>query len=126
MFKNYLMVTIRNLLRHKAYALINLLGLATGMACCVIILLFIQHEFSYNRHHEKADRIYKILRKKQGVSGTFYATTTRAPLAAGMESEIPEIERGARLLIRPMWLRHKDKSFIRPVSVDHETPFARE
>ena len=69
MWRNYLNIAIRNLLRHKVYSLINILGLAIGMACCVLILLFIQHEWSYNRHHEKSARIYKVMRQKQHPNG---------------------------------------------------------
>ena len=123
MFKNYLTVAIRNLLRYKAYTLINLSGLAIGMACCVIILLFIQHEYSYNTHHKDSDRIYKVLRKKQGINNAFYTTTTRGPLAAEMTKDIPEVEQGARLLIRPMWLHHKDKTFMHSVCISDPNIF---
>ena len=58
MFRNYLTIAIRNLLRHRVYSAINILGLAVGMACCFLILLFVQDELSYDRFHEKADRIY--------------------------------------------------------------------
>jgi len=61
MFKNYLTVAIRNLLQHKAYTLINVVGLAIGLTCGTLILLYLQHEFSYSRHHSNADRIHKVL-----------------------------------------------------------------
>ena len=63
MFRNYLIVAFRNLIRHKVYSFINILGLATGMACVILIMLFIQHELSYDRNHENADRIYRVLRE---------------------------------------------------------------
>ena len=55
MFKNHLTVALRNLLRHKIYSLINISGLAVGMVCCILILLYVQDEFSHDRHHENAD-----------------------------------------------------------------------
>ena len=64
MFSNYLTIALRNLLRHKLYALINLSGLAIGLACCVIALAIIHHEYSYDRFHPRADRIYRILRER--------------------------------------------------------------
>ena len=69
MFRNYLLIAIRNLLKHKAYSSINVLGLAVGMACCALILLFVEDELSYERHHEKADRIYRVLREVNGSVG---------------------------------------------------------
>lgn len=115
MFKNYFTIAMRNLMRHKVYTFINLSGLATGMTCCILILLYIQYEFSFDRHHEKADRIYKVLHKKQGVEKTFYATGAMSPLAATLKKEIPEVEHATRLLIRSMWLRQEGKSFKRMV-----------
>lgn len=60
MLKNYLKITLRNLLRHKGYSVINILGLTIGIACCLLILLYIYDELSYDSFHENADRIYRI------------------------------------------------------------------
>ena len=60
MFRNYFKVAFRNLLKRKGFSLINILGLATGMAVCLLIILFIQSELSYDKHHEKADNIYRV------------------------------------------------------------------
>ena len=60
MFRNYLKVAVRNLLRHKIYAFINVLGLAVGIAASVLIFLYVKDETSYDRFHAKSDRIYRI------------------------------------------------------------------
>ncbi|MCI0616099.1 ABC transporter permease, partial [bacterium] len=60
MLKNYLKIALRNLLRHKAYSFINLTGFAVGMACCIVVLLFVQDEVQYDTYHERGDRIYRI------------------------------------------------------------------
>lgn len=60
MLTNYLKTTLRNLWRRKGYTAINVLGLSLGLACCIVIGLFIQDELSYDRHHENADRIYRV------------------------------------------------------------------
>lgn len=60
MFKNYFNIAVRNLIRQKGYSLINALGLSLGVTCFILILLFIQDELSYDRHHEKAGRIYRL------------------------------------------------------------------
>lgn len=60
MFRNYLLVTFRTIIRNKGYTLINIVGLATGMASALLILLFIRDELSYDSFHEKADRICRV------------------------------------------------------------------
>ena len=60
MLKNYLKIAFRNLIRHKTFSLINISGLAIGMACCLLITIFVQDELSYDRFHENANRIYRI------------------------------------------------------------------
>ena len=56
MLKSYLIVAVRNLLRHKLYSLINLAGLSVGLTGALLVLLYVQRELSYDRHHEKATR----------------------------------------------------------------------
>ena len=64
MLKNYIKIAFRNLIKRKAFSLINISGLAIGMACCLLITVFVQDELSYDRFHEKADRIYRIASKE--------------------------------------------------------------
>ena len=60
MFKNYLITALRNIIRQKGYALINIAGLAIGMVSCLLILLYIQEELSYDRFHENGKDIYRL------------------------------------------------------------------
>ena len=60
MFENYLKIAVRNLRKYKSYSFINILGLAAGMACCILILLFVQHELRFDRFHENAANIYRL------------------------------------------------------------------
>ncbi|MDH5704772.1 MAG: ABC transporter permease, partial [Candidatus Aminicenantes bacterium] len=60
MIKNYIKTAFRNLIKHKAFSLINISGLAIGMACCLLIIIFVQDELSYDKFHAKADRIYRM------------------------------------------------------------------
>ncbi len=60
MFRNYLATALRHLLRYKGYSAINVLGLAVGLASCVLILLYVQDELSYDQYHENKDRIYRL------------------------------------------------------------------
>ena len=61
MLFNYLKVALRNISKQKFYSFINILGLAIGLAICLLIMLFIKDETSYDQHHSKADRIYRTL-----------------------------------------------------------------
>ena len=60
MLRNYLIIAWRNLLRHKLYSLINILGLAVGMACSLLILQYVRYELTYDHQHLKSDRIYRV------------------------------------------------------------------
>jgi putative ABC transport system permease protein len=59
MFRNYLKVALRYLLKHKGYTFINVLGLAVGIAACLLILLFVRSEWSFDQMHSKRDRLYR-------------------------------------------------------------------
>ena len=61
MFKNYLKIAFRNLWRNKTFSAINILGLAIGLATCLVITLFVVHELSHDRYHEKADRLVRVV-----------------------------------------------------------------
>ncbi len=61
MFRNYFKIAFRNIKRHKLYSLINISGLAVGLACTILILLYIQYEFSYDKYHKNAKNIYRVL-----------------------------------------------------------------
>ena len=113
MVKNYFMVAIRNLLRYKVYSLINVLGLAVGMACCVLILLFVQHELRYDTFHEQSDRIYRVVRETRGVSGAgSFHPGTSGLLAGALVQDLPEVEKATRVMINGnIWVRYGDDGF---------------
>lgn len=109
MFFNYLIIAIRNLLRQKLYALINLFGLAIGLACCVIALSIIYHEYSYDRFHPQADRTYRILRERISNDQKQVHWRTSGALARTLEDEIPEIERATKNRIYEANVSHADQ-----------------
>ena len=113
MVRNYLIVALRNLLKHKLYSLINVLGLAIGMACCILILLFIQDEFSYDCYHEKADQIYRVLRETRTESGPSQVSAlTSGPVGPALAQDFPEVRQATRMMLRPnQWTRHEDTGF---------------
>ena len=97
MIKNYLTVAIRNLMRHKLYTSINVLGLAIGLACGILILLYIQQEFSVDRSHTLSDRIYKVIREERGSTQTTYDEGTSGALGPVLEETFPEVETTVRI-----------------------------
>ena len=99
MWKNYLKIAVRNLLRHKLYSLINVSGLAIGMTCFFLIFGFVRFEMGYDRHHEDAERIYRIIRRMRYEPGDRISerVNTGAPLLPLIQGELPGIEHAARL-----------------------------
>ena len=93
MLKNYFKIAFRNLTRHKAYSLLNISGLAIGMACSILILLWVQNELSYDRFHANAENLYRLTCN----AGEFKAAVSPAGMGAGLQSEMPEIKSVVRL-----------------------------
>lgn len=94
MFVNHFKIVIRNIRRHKGYSFINMAGLAVGMACVVLILLWIQDELSYDRFHEKGDDIFRIIVEEE--EGFRSAGTCPIPLAPRLKQTFPEILESTR------------------------------
>ena len=97
MFKNYLKIAARNLSGQKFFSLINISGLAIGLACTMLILLYVQHELSFDNHHSKADRIYRVQCQIQFGEKFFDMNTNPAPLGAALSDDYPEVEATVRL-----------------------------
>ena len=112
MFKNAVKVALRNMKRQKAYSLINILGLAVGMACCILILLWVQDELSYDRYHEKADQIYRVVVKGRMSNRDINFSSSPAPLAKVLVDDFPEVQEATRFLrSRNVLVRYKDIHF---------------
>jgi len=92
MLKNYIKTAIRTITRHKGYSFINLAGLAVGLAACILILLWVQDELSYDRFHENGDRIYRAL-EHESMSDGRMLTYPLFPPAFGpaLENDYPEV-----------------------------------
>ncbi len=112
MFQNYLKITFRNLKRHKGYSAINIAGLAVGMACFILILLFSLYEFSYEVHHQNAERIYRVNVEQHLTDQVFYAQTSPVPLAEALYNELPEVVAFTRFqTLRTFLVRHEDNKY---------------
>jgi putative ABC transport system permease protein len=94
MFKNYFTIAWRNLWKNKIFSAINILGLSAGLACCILIFLFIQHELSYDKFNTQAKNIYRVTSVMQGSE----LAVTPSPWAPLMKKDFPEIKEYTRLL----------------------------
>lgn len=112
MLRNYLKIAWRNLILHKGYTFINVSGLAIGIACCILIALFIRHEWSYDLFHEKKDRIYRVVIQEIAPDGTTSYRSMQPPaLADALVKAFPGIERATRYIRGEVTLVRDNQSF---------------
>jgi len=98
MINNYLKIALRNLFKQKSFTFINIVGLAVGMTCFILILLYVRFELSYDNFHTRADRIYRVAIERKYPDKTRYWGRTAFPLAKTFQEEFPEIEQGTRIM----------------------------
>ncbi|MDO1447357.1 ABC transporter permease [Rhodocytophaga aerolata] len=113
MLKNYFIIAFRSLLRHKVFSLINIWGLAIGMAACLLIVLFIADELQFDQHHVKKQRIYRVegasIRGGQNMEPFAKTNFGLAPL---LQTAFPAIESYVRMDIVPDLVKYKNQQFI--------------
>lgn len=98
MLRKYALTMYRSFVRQKGYTLINLLGLAAALVCCLFIFLYIGDEYSYDRFHERADRIYRVATDLQRPAGTSETAFTAARWGPLMQDTYPEVQQATRLM----------------------------
>jgi putative ABC transport system permease protein len=108
LLRNYFLIGLRNIRRQRGYAAINIFGLAVGLACCLLIALFVRDELAYDRFHERADRIHRVV-----IDGTAsdtptdeFAVTSR-PIGPALVETYPDIEAFVRLAPYDPTVRHR-------------------
>jgi putative ABC transport system permease protein len=98
MIKNYLKIAVRTLARSKVHSLINIFGLSLGIACCVLIVLFVKDELTFDRFHTNAERIYRVFgRENWGENQDFFYTVTPFAMGPALKDNFPEIEAQTRI-----------------------------
>ena len=113
MARNYFNIAWRTLRKQWQYSLINISGLAVGMACCILILLYVRHEQSFDRYHHGADHIYRVIRDEMNNANQLepYATTPKA-VAISVMQDLPEVESATTLFqSRPLVMTYQDRQF---------------
>jgi putative ABC transport system permease protein len=112
MLKNYLKIALRIIRRNKVFSVINITGLAVGIACCFLILSWVRHELNYDHFHQNADDVYRIISEFHSEGGEINRTTTsQAPLAGILKERYPEIIDAARTLRWPIEIGTIQKKF---------------
>jgi putative ABC transport system permease protein len=107
MIKNYLKIAFRVFKKHKGYSFINITGLAVGIACCVLILLWVQDELSFDRFHENYDEIYRTTLNLEGR----WTGSSPWALAPILKREYPEVQSATRYRNNDILFTYEDKSF---------------
>lgn len=107
MFKNYLKIAVRNLKKHRSYSFINITGLTLGMVCCILILLWVQDELSFDRFHTNKAQLYRcVMHLDDG-----WSSTSSWMLAPTLKKDFPEIEKATRFNNNQVVVKYKDLSF---------------
>ncbi|TDW97208.1 ABC transporter permease [Dinghuibacter silviterrae] len=117
MFRNYLTTALRNLRKNRMFTLVNVAGLAIGTLCCLYIVLYVEDQYSYDRHNIRAEDIYRI-DSHFGIGGqAFSSVTTSPPIAPQLKKDFPEVEQYTRVVPTSMFgikehlVRYKEKAF---------------
>lgn len=114
MFRNYFKVALRNINKYRFYSAINILGMTTGIAACLLIVLWVTDEVSYDRFHKDADRMYVVGLNGRISGQNIRVSNTCTPLAPTLVAEVPEVEEATRVI--PFYgepsIKFDDKSFL--------------
>src|SRR5690242_7597857 len=116
MFRNYITIAIRNLLKHKVFSFINVFGLSIGIACCTLLALYIKDEFSFDRHFDRSEDIYRVTSTFIREDGSEDKMPRSSPaVVMTMLEEFPELETATRVVTPPEveqhLVRYKDFTF---------------
>ncbi|MCB0853346.1 MAG: ABC transporter permease, partial [Bacteroidetes bacterium] len=112
MFRHNLIITYRSFLRHKSSFLINLIGLSTGLACVLLIYLWVNDEMNVDKFHKEDARLYQVLEHVDQAGSFITRHTTAGPTAKALAEEMPEVERAVTTTyIAPYVLTIDDKNF---------------
>jgi len=97
MIKNYLLVALRNILKHRGFSIINITGLSVGIACCIVIFLYVQYELSYDRFNKNADRTYRVALVVHYNNNEAKLATSPPPLGPALFHDLSDVESYTRL-----------------------------
>lgn len=127
MVKNYFKTTFRNLWKNKTYSFINIIGLAMGTLCCLYILLYVEDQYSYDKHHNNAKDIYRITTSLASKGDKHNMATASPPIAPAMKNDFGEVKQFTRVIttigVKQHLLQYKEKSFYEKDAVFVDSTF---
>ncbi len=115
MLLNYFKIAFRNIRRHKGHSIVNILGLAVGLACVILISMIIKNELSYDQFHEKKDRIFRVFIENNQVGKKVESAPVMLPFAPAAKAAIPEIEEAVRTSQGGVLCSYNEKRFYEPI-----------
>src|SRR5665647_1580589 len=126
MIRNYIKIALRNIKRNSTHSILNISGMAIGMASAILILLLVQDEWSYDRHFENADNLYRVIGDMSTPEGkSSLNARTLAPLAKALKEEYPEIIRSSRCGVGSMLSFKIGDEFIEETAVPVDNDFLK-
>lgn len=113
MFSNYFKVALRNILKHKGFSIINMFGLAVGMAVCILILLWVQDETSYDKFNQNIDELYRITEHQNYTDGNIFpVAVTPELIGPALKDDYPEVLEFTRLrILNGVLVKYQDQAF---------------
>jgi putative ABC transport system permease protein len=124
MLKNYLKIAFRNIMKQKLYSIITVFGLAVGITCCLLIMLYVKQELSCDTFYPNADKIYRIGHQVIRPTATSISAATPTPLAPALKDEYPEIEHVTRIYFEsPVLFEYKDQQIYENRVIYADTDF---
>jgi len=112
MFKNYLKVAFRSLMKHREYTIINITGLTLGMLCCLLIMLWVQDELSFDRFHKNSDRLYIVVHKNENG----WSSSSPWAMTPVLKNDFPEIEKASRVSTQNLQIKYNEQNFYENVA----------
>jgi putative ABC transport system permease protein len=124
MIKNYLKIAFRALWRSKIHSAINIIGLSLGIACCLLIVLFVNEELTYDRFNTKSERIFRVYGKENwGENQEFFYTSTPFPMGPALKENLPEVESYVRIVKMGTQVKVGDNLYTETLTVADRSMF---
>ena len=124
MIRNYITIAFRSLWRNRSHSFINILGLGLGIASCILIVLFVNDELTFDRFHKKADRLYRVFaRENWGENQDFFYTSTPFPMGPTLKENIPEVEEQVRIVKAGTMVKVGDDQFTETLTIADQAIF---
>ncbi|MFC2088085.1 ABC transporter permease [Calditrichota bacterium] len=115
MILNYIKIAFRNVTKRLTFTFINIFGLVVGMTCSILIMLWVNHEMSYDEFNENSDRIFRIVTQLNFVENTRLLATTPAPVAPALKEKFPEVEEFTRIYeVGRRLVSYNENTFLEP------------